>query len=127
MNHFVPLIYVLSIIFSIAFIGLVGVGVAHFIEQSKNRKHTIVPKSNYPENGICQCSDALCYHADGPCSVRNCNCQVYIPSMATEDDLNIMQSSSMHRLMLAASTAKAKYEEAEATSKRKAIEASRYR
>lgn len=106
----IALIYIVTIAVMLFVLISTGLLIAAKLDSSKTKKQIIVPKNAFPQAGICQCDDALCYHAQGPCSVRNCPCKAFVPSAITDDDLNTIAAGTMFRLLGEAADAKSRYE-----------------
>lgn len=74
---------------------------------SRRKVHRPEPKINMPEPGICQCSDALCFHKlGGECSIEGCPCEMFVPSDAKNTMLEELGNGAVARMALEA----AKYE-----------------
>lgn len=63
---------------------------SHQIRNATKKRH-IEPKVNFPEDGVCQCGDAFCYHAGSMgCQIPNCPCQMFVSSTIKSEFIDQM-------------------------------------
>lgn len=102
--------WVVGVILILLTIGLLGATAFVLVSRNdrrkladSNTKKALVPNKAYEEAGICQCGDALCYHAAGTlCGIEGCPCKQYIPSDASKDLLEEVGSATFSKIALAA-------------------------